>query len=88
MSRGGKRKGGDVDLADTPETKGGNKGIPIRRHVSVVRWVSQREGEYPSIWTKTEACVQRIRAGMKSWNRWGKLQADDRQSMGRSSRIE
>ena len=72
-------------LAYTAETKGGDKEIAIRGHVSIVRRVSQREGEYVSIWAKSEACVQRIRAGMEGWNRRGMLQAADRQSLADSS---
>ena len=71
-----------MDLAYATQTKGRDKGIAIRGHIPIVRWISQRNGEYVSIWAKTETCVQRMRAGMEGWNWRGMLQAADRQSLG------
>lgn len=52
MSRVGNkgRFNGDVDLAYATQAKRGDKGIAIRGHISIVRRISQREGEYVSIW--------------------------------------
>ena len=76
-----------MDLAYAAQTEGGDKGIAIWGHISIIRRISQRDGENVSIWAKTETCVQGIRAGMKSWDWRGMLQAANRQSLDDSGGI-
>ena len=67
--------GSRVDLAYAAQTESGDKVITIRGHVSIVRGVPQRHGDYVLFWAETEACVCRIWAGMKRRKRGGEFQA-------------